>query len=238
MEILKEKILAFLQVNRNSDYNKGCGTGCNNGFGYGISNMRDNGDGDCWGFGYGRSSGNGYGDGEGGGHGICCCYGEGYFNGNGTGVTKYNGYDVYNIDYIPTIITNVVGNIAKGYTFKKNVILVPCYIAKVGNFFSHGDTIKHAYEDALAKYQIHKPIDERIDDFLKQYPYLDSVATHEELFRWHNILTGSCRFGRLEFCKEHNLDKEHGTMTVEQFINLTSDTYGGDVIRELKKKYI
>ena len=178
-----------------------------------------------------NSDGYGYGDGYGDGDG------NGYGYGNGDGIKKYRNHDVFIIDGVPTIITNIHGNIAQGYTLSKNTILVPCYIAKVGNYFAHGDTAKHAYADALAKYQQNQPLSERIADFINQYPSLDSEATHEDLFRWHSVLTGSCRFGRLEFCKEHGLNPEQGTMTVRQFLNLTQDAYGGDAIRELRSKY-
>lgn len=52
-----------------------------------------------------NSGGCGYGDGSGNGYG----YGSGY------GIKSINGYNVYEVDSIPTILTHIHGNIAKGY---------------------------------------------------------------------------------------------------------------------------
>ena len=40
--------------------------------------------------------------------------------------------------------------------------------------------------------------------------------------------------GRQQFAKDHNVDLE-GEMTVEEFITLTKDTFGGDIIRKLEE---
>lgn len=144
---------------------------------------------------------------------------------------------VWDVDNIPTIITNIHGNIAEGYTLQHNVLLVPCYIAKVGNFFAHGKTAHQALQDAQAKYETNKPLSERIADTVAKYPTLDTVVSHTELYALHHILTGSCRFGRDEFAANHGLDPEQGEMTMRQFINLTMDAYGGDAIKELLHAY-
>ena len=54
-----------------------------------------------------------------------------------------------------------------------------------------------------------------------------------DLFRWHNILTGSCEMGRKQFCKDRGINVEVDSFTVEEFIRLTCTSYGSDVIREL-----
>ena len=38
--------------------------------------------------------------------------------------------------------------------------------------------------------------------------------------------------GRRNWCEEHGIDME-GTYTVRQFVELTKDSYGGDVISKL-----
>ncbi len=144
---------------------------------------------------------------------------------------------MYSVDDTPTIITNVRGNIAKGYILRYNVFKEPCYIAKVGDCFAHGETAHQAYGDALAKALQNTPVEERIAKVKEQYPTLDTVVSHKELYKLHNILTGSCEFGRKEFAKAHDLDPENGEMTMREFINLTSSAYGGDVIQQLKKTY-
>ena len=160
----------------------------------------------------------GYGDGSGSG------YGSGY------GISEINGMKVWKVDDVPTIITNIHGNIAEGYTLQHNVLLVPCYIAKVGNYFAHGATAHQALQDAQEKYETNKPLSERIADTVAKYPTLDTVVSHAELYALHHTLTGSCRFGRDEFAANHGLDPEQGEMTMRQFINLTIDAYGGDAI--------
>ena len=239
MEILKEKIEAFLDVG--SGDGSGDGNGDGNGSGYGDGNGDGNGNG--YGDGNGDGNGNGSGDGYGNGNGN----GSGYGNGDGTGsgsgygsgygISEINGMKVWKVDGIPTIITNIHGNIAEGYTLQRNVILVPCYIVKVGNFFAHGTTVHQALLDAQEKYETNKPLSERIADTVAKYPTLDTVVSHTELYALHHTLTGSCRFGRDEFAANHGLDPEQGEMTMRQFINLTMDAYGGDAIKELLHAY-
>ena len=163
--------------------------------------------------------------------------GYGYGYGDGSGISEINGMKVWKVDGVPTIITNIHGNIAEGYTLKQNVNLVPCYIAKVGNCFAHGTTAHQALQDAQEKYETNKPLSERIADTVAKYPTLDTVVSHTELYALHHTLTGSCRFGRDEFAANHGLDPEQGEMTMRQFINLTMDAYGGDAIKELLHAY-
>lgn len=243
MEILEDIIKTFLDVGdgdgngNGSYYGDGYGNGDGNGngsyvgYGYGDGNGNGygNGDGNGYGDGSGNDDGNGYGDGEGNGNG----YGEG----NGNGISEINGYKVYFVDNIPTIITNVRNNLAKGYTIRGNTQLVPCYIAKVGNYFAHGETIHEAMQAATEKYGENRPLEERIADVIKKYPTLDTVVSHEELYSLHHVLTGSCKFGRDEFAKSHNLDPNKGEMTMREFIELTKSAYGGDIIRQLEQTY-
>ena len=55
-------------------------------------------------------------------------YGDGY--GYGDGVKSINGNPIYVVDNIPTIITNVKGNIAKGFILHTDLSLTPCFIVK------------------------------------------------------------------------------------------------------------
>ena len=187
--------------------------------------------------GYGSADGDGYGSGYGDGYGSGYGDGYGYGSGDGCGISEINGMRVWEVDNTPTIITNVKGNIAQGYTIRHNVELVPCYLAKVGNYFGHGETAHEALYAAQEKYETNKPLSERIADTVAKYPTLDTVVSHTELYALHHILTGSCRFGRDKFAANHGLDLEQGEMTMRQFINLTIDAYGGDAIKELLHAY-
>ena len=177
------------------------------------------------GYGYGSGDGHGYGDGSGDGYGY------------GDGIKIYNGQEVYMIDGVQTLIYSVSGNYAKGAIVNTDLTITDCYIAKVGDFFAHGETLRQAYEDAQAKALQNMPVEERIAKVVQEYPDADKPIEHSELFRLHNVLTGSCVMGRKEFAKAHDLDPENGTMTMREFITLTKDAFGGDVIRQLAEAY-
>ena len=167
--------------------------------------------------------GSGSGDGDG--------YGDGY------GIEKINGREVYQIDDTPTLIDSVHGNYAKGSILNSDLTLAPCYIAKCGDYFAHGDTLRQAQEDARRKYEQNLPTEERIRLFMEAYAGLETEVPHKDLFRWHNTLTGSCEMGRREWCKNHGLDPENGKMSVRRFIELTKNSYGGDIIKQLMEAY-
>ena len=173
------------------------------------------------------------GDGDGDGYGD----GYGYGDGDGSGLKSFNGHRVYYIDDTPTIIYDVIGNNARCAVVQSDLTLKPCYVAKVYNFFAHGDTLHDAMKAAQEKYDENKPLEERIADFIAKYPTLDTVATNKDLFVAHHTLTGSCLFGRQQFAKEHSVDVEHGSMTIREFIELTTNAYGKGAILQLKKSY-
>lgn len=129
------------------------------------------------------------------------------------------------------------GNFAKGKILHSDLTLTNCYIAKVGNYFAHGETLRQTYADATAKALADEPIEDRVKRVVAQYPDADEPIEHSELFILHNLLTGSCEFGRKQFAKEHNLDPENGKMSMCDFINLTKNAYGSSNIRLLAEAY-
>ena len=137
------------------------------------------------------------------------------------------------IDGVRTLIDEVNGNFARGHIIKADLTLEICWIAKVGGFFAHGKDIHQAHLDAIAKYQRYMPLEERLDSFISEHPDLDVRYEGKDLFKWHNILTGSCEMGRRAFCQDHGIDPEKDSFTVEEFIRLTCNSYGKDVIRQL-----
>ena len=218
-----DKIKAFLKVN---EYPCGCGYGYGYGDGCGNSSGYGNGDGSGYGCGYGDGCGNssGYGNGDG--------YGFGNYDGN---IKSLNGQPVYIIDETQTIITQVVGQYAKGFILGSDLTMTPCYIAKCGNYFAHGEMLRDAFADAVYKYEQDLPVEERIANFNSTFPYNDKPVKVSLLYVWHNRLTGSCAMGRQAFAKEHNIDIEADSMTVAEFVRLTENSYGGDVIKLLKQ---
>lgn len=151
---VREDVLHFLSIIPfcSYGYSLGCGHGCS--IGYGFGDNCDSGFGDGIGYGYGTGSGGcpeqGY------GCGFACGSGgdktdEDDFSDLCKDIKSLNGNIVDYIDRIPTIITQVYGNIAYGYIVKKDLTTSPCFIAKVGNSFAHGDTLEKVVADAREK---------------------------------------------------------------------------------------
>ena len=190
--------------------------------------------------GYGDGSGSGYGSGSGSGDGDGYGYGsgDGYGDGSGYGdIVRYDRHKVTLIDKLPTIVYAQHSNIARCAVINNDLTLTDCYVAKVGKFYAHGKTAREALTDVKSKELENRPLSERIADFVKLYPTLDCEVSGQELYDWHHILTGSCRQGRELFCEQHNINIDTYRCTVADFINLTVNAYGGEVIRELEKNY-
>ena len=188
------------------------------------------GSGDGDGYGYGSGSGDGDGSGDGSGDG----YGSGYGYGYGDGLKSYNHRRVFYIDDQPTLIDAIVGDYATGAIVRADLTLRPCYVAKCHGYFAHGDTLRQARADAESKWMEERPLDERLDEFVKAHPDLDTP--YDDLFAWHHTLTGSCTAGRENWCEAHGL-KPTDSITVRYFIENTRNDYGGDIVRQLAERY-
>ena len=206
------------------DFDYGISYGC----GYGS------GDGSGYGYGCGDGSGNGYGNGYGCGDGSGNGYGDGYGDG---GMKEINGHAVYVIDNTRTIITSIHGNVAQGFILEHNTKLVPCYIAKDNNHFAHGKTLHEAFSSLQEKLYDDSTEEERIRAFKRKFPSYDTKYSNQDLFVYHHVLTGSCRMGRESFANSRGISLSDKT-TVREFIQLTKDAYGGDIIKKLPKAYI
>ena len=241
MAILTDKeIQAWLDVGYGNGYGNGDGNGYGDGYGYGYGNGDGNGYGDGYGNGYGNGYGygNGNGDGNGYGNGDGNGYGNGYGNGDGygCGIKEFDGHKLYTVDGVPTAITALHGNVAQGFTLAHNVERHPCFIVKDNGKFAHGKTIHDAFTALQEKLYDDSTEEERIEAFKKKFPSYDTPYPNVELFTYHHVLTGSCRMGREQFCQNHGIDM-NGSTTVRQFVLLTSDSYGGDIIRCLPEAY-
>lgn len=247
--MLEDKIREFLVVS--AGYGCGSAPGAGSDFGryyYGR------GSGDCAGhdegMGYGRGSGVGKGRGNGTSYRIDYSHiadhnhniGDGYIDGSGIargndlGVKEINGNIVYMIDETPTIITSVRNNIAKGFIVKNDLQFYPCYIVKENNLFAHGFTLKDAYMSLQEKLYDGSTEEERIEAFKKQFPEYDVKYDNRDLFVYHHVLTGSCRMGREAFMSNKGLSLD-GKTSVRDFVELTKDAYGGDIIKNLPEAY-
>ena len=212
----------------------GSGSGSGYGSGYGDGDGSGSGSGDGDGSGYGDGDGDGSGSGYGYGSGSGSGYGSGYGSGSGYGVKEFDGRKVYDIDSVPTLIFAVKGDVARGAVLRNDMTLRDCWIAKRGNFFAHGDTLHEAVEAVEAKWMNNRPLDDRIAEFMKTHPALDEE--YGDLFEWHHILTGSCEFGRRQWCEEHGY-KPTDSITLRAFFEQTKNDYGRNVIRQVAKEY-
>lgn len=233
METLETHIKTFLSTT--SVFVDGNGYGGGGGSGGGCSY------GDGSGAGFGSGGGDGYSNGSGN------CFGDGYGCGvggcggsySGKGVKELNGDNVYLIDCIQTIIKSVHGNIAQGFILKSDLTLQPCYIVKEQNYFAHGDTLHDAFtslQEKLERLYDESTEEERIEAFVKKFPDYDMPYPNRDLFAYHNVLTSSCRMGRESFCKDKGINLD-GSTTVRDFVFLTKDSYGSEIIRRLPQAY-
>ena len=224
-------IKRFLSIGYGSGYGDGDGDGYGYGDGDGDGSGSGSGYGDGYGYGYGYGSGDGSGDGSGSGSGYG--YGSGDGDGDGDGLKTINNQKIYMIDDTETIITSIKGNIAKGYIVNKDLTLNPCYIAKSGNHFAHGKTIKQAVADAKSKALQDLSIEERINMFKQEFTDANKKYAASKFFEWHNILTGSCHYGRQYFIENNNININTDSFTIQEFINLTKNCYGSEIIKQL-----
>ena len=246
---MEEKIKRFLSgYSYGSGYGDGYGSGSGSGDGDGYGDGSGYGSGSGYGYSYGSGSGDGYGDGSGygdgygsgSGYGDGSGYGSGYGSGDGDGygsgdkifIQKYKEKDVYYVDGIPCVFVRVHEEWAEveiisndDFTTKK------AFLAKFENTLAHGESIKEAMTDAMQKYYSSldfKAVKKKLlNEFAKK-----KRLTVKELYSWHGVLTGSCRFGRDEFQRAHNL-KDEDTLSLEEFVKLTGDAFGGDKVRSL-----
>ena len=136
------------------------------------------------------------------------------------------------MDDVQTIITSVRGNCAKGFILNSDLSVTPCFVVKGQNCFAHGETLKKAQEALEEKLFEDMDTDEKIRLFVEKFS-LDRVYPAKDFYNWHNKLTGSCEMGRNAFVRDHGIDIENDKMTVAEFINLTKNSFGGSVIRQL-----
>ena len=232
---MEDRIKQFLNIGSGYGYGYGYGSGYGDGdgSGYGDGYGSGYGDGSGSGDGDGYGSGDGYGDGSGDGYGYGSGYGDGYGSGDGYGVKSINGNPIYVVDNIPTIITNVKGNIAKGFILHSDLSLTPCFIVKENNQFYHGNTLHEAFESLQEKLYDDSTEEERILKFKEHFSDFSKKYSAKDLFIWHHVLTGSCKAGREAFCTDKGIDVDNDRFTVYEFIELTKNSYGGDIIRRL-----
>lgn len=228
------KILEFISSGSGRGDSSGNGSGDGFGYGSGYGQVYGCGDGSGDGSGYGSGYGHGYGDGSGNDSGAGNSFGSG--NGFGdcysSGLKSINGKKIYMIDGIAITISHIHGNIAKGAIVNRDLTETPCYIVKEGKYFAHGKTLAEAHAAFQDKLFDKMSVEKRIAAFWACHKKGVKYPT-KDFFEWHHKLTRSCLMGRQQFAKDHGVDLE-GDMTVEEFIDLTKNSLGGDIIKRLE----
>ena len=226
------KILEF--ISSGSGRGDSSGNGSGNGFGYGsgYGQVYGCGDGSGDGSGYGSSYGHGYGDGSGNDSGSGNSFGSGNGFGYGSGLKSINSKKIYMVDDIAITISHIHGNAAKGTIINNDLTETPCYIVKEGKYFAHGKTLAEANAALQDKLFDKMPVEKRIAAFWTCHKRGIKYPT-KDFFEWHHKLTGRCLMGRQQFAKDHDVDL-NGEMTVEEFIALTKNAFGGDIIKRLE----
>jgi hypothetical protein len=126
--------------------------------------------------------------------------------------------------------------VARGAILGHDLTLQPCYIARDGDHFAHGATAHDALAEARDKATASLPIEDRLARFRAEFaPDVSHPA--QALFDAHGWLTGSCTLGRQEFCRSRGIDLANDSYTVAEFIALTINQYGGEIIAQLKETY-
>ena len=171
------------------------------------------------------------------GYGNGCGYGArtGYGDGSGKGLISFNGFRVKYVDRMATIIKQVKGNLAKGFIINADLTTENCYVVKSGSLFAHGRTLEEVRKALQDKIFDDMDVDEKINLFLEKFNMTDEYPA-KDFYEWHHVLTGSCEMGRNAFVKNHGIDLENDKYTVREFIDLTKDDYGGDVIKSLEER--
>lgn len=161
---------------------------------------------------------------------------DGYGSGYGSGYGYVNRKKIYRIDGVETIIDSVRGNVAKGAIFNRDFTFSPCFIVKESNEFAHGKTLREAFAALQEKLYDSATEEERLQAFKKKFPEYDTPYSNADLYAYHHVLTGSCKMDRDNFKEQHGLSLD-GEMTVREFVELTKNSYGGNIIRELPNVY-
>ena len=162
-------------------------------------------------------------------------YGYGYGYGYGHKIKALNGQQVYRIDGVMTIIDVCHDTYAMGRILHSDLTTEKCFVVKQNGMIAHGKTLREARNALLEKLFDDMPENERIEKFMEAHS-IHGIYPNRDFFSWHHRLTGSCLQGRTAFAQDHGIDLD-GNMTTKEFLELTKDSYGGDIIQRTIKVY-
>ncbi len=135
----------------------------------------------------------------------------------------------------------IKGNVAQGYLLTPDYSLPKTYVfrhkGRKGMIFGMGSTLKRAYNDLQIKLLSEESVETRLEYFLRMFPrYYNTLYSVKDLFECHGWLTESCEGGRYEFMRDHDLTFDD-EMTIDEFVRLTRDEFGGEIIERLMWMY-
>jgi hypothetical protein len=99
-------------------------------------------------------------------------------------------------------------------------------VARKGNTFAHGDSIREAIQDL--RFKMAKKNIEEYRDLTR-----DSVLTFEEAVMMYRVITGACQYGVDKFIEENSI--EIRDYTVGEILELTSGHYGHERLKDFFK---
>ena len=104
-------------------------------------------------------------------------------------------------------------------------------MARGQGYFAHGKTAREAAAGLERKIVAGMDTGAKVEEFVKMFSK-DGKYPVRDFYEWHGLLTGSCKFGRDSFAKEHSISMD-GEMGTKEFLGLTKDAFGSEVIRSI-----
>ena len=133
------------------------------------------------------------------------------------GVSIVNGKRYIMADGILSQVLNQKGNVYK--VLNDGDV---AYIIQQGDVYSHGKTLREARESL--KYKISNRDTSEYEGL-----GLQSVLTLEEAIKCYRTITGACEYGVRDFVD--SLDNIPESLTVQEMIDITSNQYGNDMLK-------
>lgn len=151
-------------------------------------------------------------------------------------IKTHNGNKVYYINDVPTVIKSINCGIGHGYIIDNNGKSVEKFVAKSYNIFVFGDSFDEVYDKLYEKDRIKEYSEIFINKFVEHFK-LNRKYNFSELAFWHRNLTGACIEGIMLFCKDNNINFENDKMTVQEFLNISKNSYGKSIVKNIAKIY-
>lgn len=152
-----------------------------------------------------------------------------------TKLSQFCGRDVYYVEDRQIMFDQIHGNFAKVTIIQIDLTTYERWMVKYKGFFGFGKTLKDANKDARLNASREIPLEIRIKHFVDSHSLFEEY-TGQELFDWHDYLTGSCKAGKYKFCRDNNVDFNK-KYTVLYFLNLVKKSYKPEIIEQVIKQY-